>query len=69
MPIMRKSPWAKLTMFMTPQIRVSPMAISEYTKPISRPLTSCCNQLFGHGLPLSRKLAGGGAARSAPPAS
>ena len=41
MPIMSISPWAKFTMFMTPQMRVSPMAISEYMKPMSKPLTIC----------------------------
>ena len=42
MPSIRKSPWAKFTMFMTPQMSVSPMATSEYTKPISKPSASCC---------------------------
>ena len=37
----RKSPWAKLTMFITPQMSVSPIAMSAYTQPMSSPLTSC----------------------------
>ena len=48
MPIIRKSAWAKLTMFMTPQISVSPMAIREYMQPMSRPFMSCGYQLLGH---------------------
>ena len=40
MPIIRKSAWAKLTMFITPQISVNPMAIREYMQPMSRPFTS-----------------------------
>jgi hypothetical protein len=39
MPSIRKSPWAKLMIFMTPKIRVRPRAISAKTPPISRPLT------------------------------
>ena len=37
---MTKSPWAKLTTFIMPQINVSPDENSAYTAPISNPLTT-----------------------------
>ena len=59
MPIMRKSAWAKLTMFITPQIIVRPTAIREYMQPMSRPFMSCassCSDIVGP----SRNVGGGG---------
>ena len=47
MPTIKKSPWAKLTIFITPQISVRPMAIREYINPINSPLTTCCNSCSG----------------------
>src|SRR5665647_852936 len=66
MPIMRKSAWAKLTMFITPQIRVRPTAIREYMKPMSRPFMSCassCSDMVGP----SRNVGGGGIPPATPP--
>ena len=42
---MTKSPWAKLTTFIMPQISVRPDENSAYTDPISRPLTTTCNRI------------------------
>ena len=39
MPIMRNSPWAKLTMSMTPKMIVSPNATIARTMPSNRPAT------------------------------
>src|SRR4051794_17312667 len=42
---MTKSPWAKLTTFIMPQISVSPDENRAYTAPINRPLTTTCNRI------------------------
>src|SRR3974377_2453767 len=42
MPIIRNSPWAKLTSFITPNIKFRPTATSAHTPPISNPLTTAC---------------------------
>ena len=67
MPIIRKSPWAKLMTFMTPQMRVRPMATSAYTDPIKRLLTICCISWSVIGPPLGNAGRGrgpGGPSRS-----
>src|SRR5574337_1808444 len=64
-PSIRKSPWAKLMMFITPQMRVSPMATREYTDPISRLFTICCISWSAIMSPFAPPLGGG--AEPAPP--
>lgn len=47
-PIIRNSPWAKLTIFITPKIIVSPKATRAKINPISMPELTICtaNSIF-----------------------
>lgn len=42
MPTMTREPWARLMIFMTPMMRVMPMAIRAYMPPSNRPQITVC---------------------------